>query len=83
MVAVNVTSFYEGDSTDLSQAPPLKLTRLTQIQQGVRNYGDSRYAFSTRLYTGNLEKGFLVPEAILREQPMSLAFRKKNVRTMN
>lgn len=83
VVAVNVTSVYEGDSTDLSQAPPLEVTRLTQIQQGVRNYSDSWYAFSARLYTGNLEKGSLVPEAILREQPMSLALRKKNVRTMN
>jgi len=65
MVAVNVTSFYEGGSTDVSQAPPLEVTRLTQIQQGVRNYSDSLYAFSTRLDTGSLEKGFLVPEAIL------------------
>lgn len=65
MVAVNVTSFYEGGSTDVSQVPPLEVTRLTQIQQGVRNYSDSLYAFSTRLDTGSLEKGFLVPEAIL------------------
>lgn len=52
-----------------------KVTRLTQIWE-VRHYSYFLQTFTTRSYTGNLEKALLVPEAILTKWTISLAWGK-------